>query len=195
MRRILTAVGAVAVLGVGGGAIAGAATEERSGRERASTVFVERLAEQLDVSEGALRKATIAAGTDTIEELRATGRLDSERAERMQQRLEKRGGAPFTRLSRRADGGAGARRAGLDAVAQALGVERANLVRELREGTPPATIIERRGEDREQVAAAVRKAVAGRLAQRRVPAERAARRTKRLAERLTGTEALRGGRG
>lgn len=189
MKKFLTAAVVVASFGAGGAAIAGAATDKPSAGKAATGVFAERLAKQLGISEGDLSKATVAAGGETIAELRKDGRLDAAKAERLQRGLKQRGGAPFTRLGRPAKG-AGIRRAALGAEAKALGMKRKDLVRALKAGTAPATIIEQRGKDRAQVARAVRAAVAAKLAKGKVPAERAAKRADKAAARFTQTEPL-----
>jgi hypothetical protein len=180
-RTTLAVGGAVAALGLGA---VGVDAATRHGAPAAT--FQQRLAQRLGVSSDKLAAATRAAADDTVAQLRSDGRIDARRADALKRRIQRTGAAPFARLGRPPAPGRGA---ALAAEAKALGIDRAALVRELRAGRSPADVIAAHGKDRAEVAAAVKAAVRAQLA-KRLAADRADAIAQRVADRLTGTQAL-----
>jgi hypothetical protein len=191
MRRIIPAGAAALVVATGGAGVAIAAQAKTP--ERPATVFQTQLAQRLGVSPEKLRDAAEAAGKDTIEQLKADGRLSADRAARLEQRLERKGttGLELFGGPRRANA---VRTATLDAEASALGLDRTALMTELRKGTAPATLIAGRGKDPATVADAVRSAARTALQPAvdagRLTADAADGRAAKVAERLTGKQPL-----
>jgi polyhydroxyalkanoate synthesis regulator phasin len=123
---------AVAVLALGVLAIGGAAADEDDGPLGS---FLARVADKLGVGEDELKTAIDEAGTETLDEAVAEGRLTEQQAERLQER-----GFPF-------GGGRMAHRHAhaMDAAAEALGMPQDELMEQLRDGNSLAEVAEAKG--------------------------------------------------
>ena len=187
-KKTIAGLSAVAVLSVG---VAGSSAAEPEGASAVSR-FQDRLARELGVSQRALDAAAQRAARGTVSQLRKEGRIDERRAEALERRIQRGRDAPFARLGKA--GPSGLRRAGLDAAAGAIGIERPQLQAELRGGRSPADIIAAHRGDRGDVGQAVERAVRERLERRvergMISSQQADGRARKLAERLTGERPL-----
>ena len=176
MKRLLMIVAAVAVLGVAAVAIGEAATSAQEGNGPIGTLLG-KVAAKLGVTESELQTAIDEARTETIDEAVAEGRLTEEQAERLRE-----GGFPFHR---------GLHRAGrhiLDAGAGVLGMEKDDLVAELREGNSLADVAAAQGigvDDFEaQLLAEVQADIDAKVADGTITQEQADRLSEGLEERI-----------
>ena len=176
MKRLLMIVAAVAVLGVAVVAIGEAATSAQEGNGPIGTLLG-KVAAKLGVTESELQTAIDEARTETIDEAVAEGRLTEEQAERLRE-----GGFPFHR---------GLHRAGrhiLDAGAGVLGMEKDDLVAELREGNSLADVAAAQGigvDDFEaQLLAEVQADIDAKVADGTITQEQADRLSEGLEERI-----------
>jgi hypothetical protein len=171
-KKLLTgSLAAVALAAGGAGAIAAASADER--QERESRVLSDA-AERLDVSPQELRGALRAAQDAELDRAVRAGDLTQEQADRIKARRAQEGtglGGP-----RGPHGGPGHGRggrggralggpAGLEALAGALGLTRAQLRDRFEDGQTVGEVAEAEGKALADVRAAVRKAAVARLAE------------------------------
>jgi polyhydroxyalkanoate synthesis regulator phasin len=143
MKRLLTIVAAVAVVGLAAAAVGGAATSAQEGDGPIGT-FLGKVADELGVSEDELKTAIRDARVETIDEAVADGRLTEEQGEKLKERAAE-GGRLFPRV--REGHGVCQRAAGftVDAASEVLGMPREELVEELRSGNSVAEVAEAQG--------------------------------------------------
>ncbi len=133
MTRLLMVVAAVTVLGLAAVAIGGAVTSAQEGDGPFGS-FLSKVADKLGVTQDELKVAIEEARDETIDEAVAEGRLTEDQAERLRE-----GGFPFNRRLHRAGGHI------LGAAADVLGMEKNDLVVELREGNSLADVAAAQG--------------------------------------------------
>ncbi len=176
MKRLLMIVAAVAVLGVAAVAISEAATSAQEGDGPIGTLLG-KVADKLGVSEDELKVAIEEARDETIDEAVADGRLTEGQAERLRE-----GGFPFHRRLHRAGGHI------LDAAADVLGMEKDDLVAELREGNSLADVAAVQGIDvdgfKAQLLPEVQADIVAKVADGTITQEQADRLSEGLEERI-----------
>ncbi len=176
MRRVLIAATSVVVLTVGAVAIGGVVTSAQEGDGPVGS-FLAKVADKLGVSEDELNTAIDEARTETIDEKVAEGLLTEEQAERLRE-----GGFPFHRGLHRAGGHI------LDAAADVLGMEKNDLVAELREGNSLADVAAAQGisadDFKAQLLAEVQADIDAKVADDTITQEQADRLSEGLEERI-----------
>jgi polyhydroxyalkanoate synthesis regulator phasin len=175
MRRVLIAAAAVVFLTAGAVAIGGAVTSAQDGDGPIGS-FLAKVADKLGVSEDELKTAIDEARTETIDEKVAEGLLTEEQAQRLKERVA---------------GGGRLHRAGghiLDAAADVLGMEKNDLVAELREGNSLADVAAAQGIGvdgfKAQLVAEVQADIDAKVADGTITQEQADRLSEGLEERI-----------
>ena len=176
MKRLLMIAAAVAVLGLATVAIGGAVTSAQDGDGPVGS-FLAKVADKLGVGEDELKSAIDEARTETIDEKVAEGLLTEEQAERLRE-----GGFPFHRGLHRAGGHI------LGTAADVLGMEKNDLVAELREGNSLADVAAAQGIGvdgfKAQVLAEVQADIDAKVADGTITQEQADRLSEGLEERI-----------
>ena len=176
MRRVLIAAAAVVVLTVGAIAIGGVVTSAQEGDGPVGS-FLAKVADKLGVSEDELNTAIDEARTETIDEKVAEGLLTEEQAQRLRE-----GGFPFQRGLHRPGGHI------LGTAADVLGMEKNDLVAELREGNSLADVAAAQGigadDFKAQLLAEVQADIDAKVADGTITQEQADRLSEGLEERI-----------
>jgi hypothetical protein len=154
VKSLLIVAAAVAVLALGALAIGGAATSAQEDDGLLGS-FLAKVADKLGVSEDELNTAIQDAKTETIDEAVADGRLTEKQAERLKERVGEGGflfppGLPPDGLHMRGGPGFMA-----DAAAEALGMNKDELIEALKDGNSLAEMAEAQGMDLEDFKAAL----------------------------------------
>ncbi len=208
-KRARIAVAAAALVAVGGGATAVAATTGGPAKaDSAPARFDAALAQQLGIDQAKLDAARKAAATKTIDDLLAAGQIDQDRATKLKEAVAA-GRVPFGGPGGRGPGGPGLGPGGpggrggapFALLAAALGQQPADVAKALRDGTTPADLIAKAGKQVDAVKADITKAarteLQGAVDAGRLTAAQADTRAGEIATRLTADEAVgpRGGHG
>jgi hypothetical protein len=193
MSRHRIAVAAAALAAAGGGAVVASAATTPAKPITPAAQFQNRLAKELGISTKQLQEAAKVSGTGTVDALKASGRLDGQRAGRLGTAIAAGRSAPFMRLGTLR----GRRAGGLRLLAKVLHKQPKELRSALRAGKTPKDIIVAAGKNPEAVRAAITATVRERLQARvtagTLTAAEADRRATRRAERLTGDASLKHG--
>jgi polyhydroxyalkanoate synthesis regulator phasin len=153
MKRLLMIAAAVAVIALAAVAVGGAATSAQEGDGPIGT-FLSKVADKLGVTEDELKTAIDEARTETIDEAVAEGLLTEEQGERLQEGIFPFRGR-FSHEPRHAHV--------MDAAAEVLGLERDELMEQLRDGNSLAELAEAQGKDLEAFKAALLDKIEARL--------------------------------
>ena len=145
MKRLLIALAALAVIGLGAVAIGGAVTSAQEGDGPVGT-FVSKLAEKLGVSESELTTAIKDTRVEMLDEAVANGRLTQEQADRMREKINESDYGLFgfgrgfgDRLCHRAAGHV------LGTAAEVLDMPKEDLAQQLKDGKSLAEVAEAKG--------------------------------------------------
>ena len=145
MKRLLIALAALAVIGLGAVAIGGAVTSAQEGDGPVGT-FVSNLAEKLGVSESELTTAIKDTRVEMLDEAVANGRLTQEQADRMREKINESDYGLFgfgrgfgDRLCHRAAGHV------LGTAAEVLDMPKEDLAQQLKDGKSLAEVAEAKG--------------------------------------------------
>src|SRR3990172_8825950 len=145
MKRLLIALAALAVIGLGAVAIGGAVTSAQEGDGPVGT-FVSKLAEKLGVSESELTTAIKDTRVEMLDEAVAEGRLTQEQADRMREKINESDYGLFgfgrgfgDRLCHRAAGHV------LGTAAEVLDMPKEDLAQQLKDGKSLAQVAEAKG--------------------------------------------------
>ena len=187
MKRLLMIAAAVAVLGLAAVSIGGVVTSAQEGDGPIGS-FLAKVADKLGVSEDELKTAIDEARTETIDEKVAEGLLTEEQAERLRE-----GGFPFHRGLHGAGGHI------LGAAADVLGMEKNDLVAELREGNSLADVAAAQGIGvdgfKAQLQAEVQADIDAKVADGTITQEQADRLSEGLEERIDNIVSAQPGEG
>ena len=147
MKRLLIALAALAVIGLGAVAIGGAVTSAQEGDGPVGT-FVSKLAEKLGVSESELTTAIKDTRVEMLDEAVADGRLTQEQADSLKEKIDGSDYGLFG-LERGFRGGHGlCRRAAghlLGTAAEVLVMPKEDLAQQLKDGKSLAEVAEAKG--------------------------------------------------
>lgn len=155
MKRLLIALAAVAVIGLGAVAVGGAVTSAQEGDGPVGT-FISKLAGKLGVSEDELTTAIKDTRIEMLDEAVADGRLTQEQADRLKEKINESDYGLFgfgrgfgDRLCHRAAGHV------LDTAAEVLDMPKDELAQQLKDGKSLAEVADAEGMSAEDFKAAL----------------------------------------
>lgn len=146
MKKLVMIAAAAVILVLAAVALGGAVTSAQ-GDEGPLQTFLARVAEKLGISEEELTTAMKEARLEMIDEAVAEGRLSEEQADRLRERVEAGAILPLRPPAHHPRPGTCQRAVnfGLEAAAQVLGMEKGQLIQEIRSGKSLAEVAEAQG--------------------------------------------------